>query len=149
MDPILIQSNPDHTFTIHFHNTYSLTLTASKYPCLRFKHMCFKWSLPWRSYRNCTLISCFHHVRNGSFCYLQPWRSVVAYQFCDYQASMSPEGNMAWADSVQQLPVLSTGISSGSPSVRQQGGYAHRSPEGQDTETPRQACNLKVVTTSM
>jgi hypothetical protein len=45
------------------------------------------------------------------FAHLQPYCSVVAYQFYDYQASTSPEGNTAWADNVQQLPVLSTGIS--------------------------------------
>lgn len=62
---------------------------------------------------------------------------------------MSPECNKAWAGNVQLHPVMNTDISWGNPSVLLQWECAHRSPEGQHTETPHPACTLKIILTSM
>jgi hypothetical protein len=85
-------------------------------------------------------IPCCLHVINIPYC-----SSSLAYQFYDLQANMSPECNKAWAGNVQLPPVMNTGISWGNPSGVLQWGYAHRSPEGQHTETPHPACTLKVI----
>jgi hypothetical protein len=62
---------------------------------------------------------------------------------------MCPECNKAWAGNVQLPPVMNTDISWGNTSVLLQPGCAHRSPEGQHTETPHPACILKIIVASM